>query len=59
MRFLYPNDELHLFNVVTRPFGFADAYVFSDMRLTVPPGKYAVNVALRHEAWGGALLRVR
>jgi hypothetical protein len=44
---LYPNDESHPFDVVARPFGFLDTYVFSDMRLTVPSGKYAVNVMVR------------
>lgn len=44
---LYPNDESHPFDVVARPFGFSDAYVFSDMRLMVPPGKYALNVTIR------------
>ena len=33
--------------MVARPFGFSDAYVFSDMRLMVPPGKYTVNVTVR------------
>ena len=56
---LHPNDEPHPFDVVARPSGFSDAFVFPDTRLMVPPGKYSVNVTVRGVGldpdWVGAM----
>jgi hypothetical protein len=56
---LHPNDESHPFDVVVRPRGFAEALVFADLRLAVPPGRYMVNVTVRGVGldpnWMGAM----
>jgi hypothetical protein len=44
---LHPNDEPHPFDVVARPLGATDAFMFPNMRLRVPPGQYSVNVTVR------------
>jgi hypothetical protein len=56
---LHPNDESHPFDVVARPNGATNAFVFAVPHLAVPPGRFTVNVTVRGVGldpnWVGAM----
>lgn len=56
---LYPNGESHPFDVVARPWGAINAFIFTAPHLAVPPGAYTVNVTVRGVGldpnWVGAM----